>query len=83
MLVFLEGYERLAQARGNGNADTESCDMFGDDENAPIPSSDLPSGSISGTQLNPDTTAAESKSFKNVPPLIRKFLVEIISRTFP
>lgn len=62
MLVFLEGYERLAQARGSGNAHTESCDMFGDDGDAPIPSSNLPSGSISGTQLNPDTTAAESKS---------------------
>ncbi|CAH2073421.1 unnamed protein product [Thlaspi arvense] len=52
-----EGYERLAQARGNGNANTESCDMFGDDEeDAPNPSSNLPSV----TQLNPGTTIAET-----------------------
>ncbi|XP_023635836.1 CD2 antigen cytoplasmic tail-binding protein 2 [Capsella rubella] len=50
-----EGYERLAQARGN----TESCDMFGDDENVPDPSSDLPSGSISGTQLNPTNNGSD------------------------
>ncbi|XP_010422989.1 PREDICTED: CD2 antigen cytoplasmic tail-binding protein 2 [Camelina sativa] len=50
-----EGYERLAQARGN----TESCDMFGDDESAPDPSSDLQSGSISGTQLNPTNNGSD------------------------
>lgn len=65
MLVFSEGYERLAQARGNGTADIESCDMFGDDEDAPDASSGLPSGSTPGTQLNPDSTITASK-FRNV-----------------
>lgn len=64
MLVFLEGYERLAQAKGNGTANSESCDMFGDDEDAPEPSSDLlPSGSISGTQLNSDYVFDESSGY--------------------
>ncbi|KFK25249.1 hypothetical protein AALP_AA8G087200 [Arabis alpina] len=58
-----EGYERLAQARGNGN--TEPCDMFGDDEDAPVPSSNLTSGSILGTQLNPATTNAETGALQH------------------
>ncbi|CAA7027087.1 unnamed protein product [Microthlaspi erraticum] len=65
MLIFLEGYERLAQARGNGTANTESCDMFGDDEDVPDPSSGLPSGFISGTQLNPGSTVAETGALQH------------------
>ncbi|XP_024012547.1 CD2 antigen cytoplasmic tail-binding protein 2 [Eutrema salsugineum] len=60
-----EGYERLAQARENGNANTESCDMFGDDEDTPNPSSSLPSGSISATQLNHGTTTAETGALEH------------------
>ncbi|CAN8298836.1 unnamed protein product [Cochlearia groenlandica] len=55
-----EGYERLAQARENGNANMESCDMFGDDEDDPSPSSNIPSGSIPTTQFNLNTTVAET-----------------------
>lgn len=59
-----EGYERLAQAKENGTANIVSCDMFGDDENAPEPSSDLqPSSSISGTQLNSDYVFDESSGY--------------------
>ncbi|KAG7554665.1 hypothetical protein ISN44_As11g008850 [Arabidopsis suecica] len=59
-----EGYERLAQAKGNVTANSKSCDMFGDDEDAPEPSSDLlPSGSISGTQLNSDYVFDESSGY--------------------
>jgi len=61
---LLEGYERLAQAKENGTANIVSCDMFGDDENAPEPSSDLqPSSSISGTQLNSDYVFDESSGY--------------------
>ncbi|VVB09382.1 unnamed protein product [Arabis nemorensis] len=40
-----EGYEKLAQARVNENADTESCDMFGDDEDGASQHGDTNDGS--------------------------------------
>ncbi|KAL1196299.1 SUPPRESSOR OF ABI3-5 [Cardamine amara subsp. amara] len=52
-----EGYERLAQAREK--------DMFGDDEDAPDPSSGLPSGPTSGAQLNADSTTAETGALQH------------------